>query len=256
MPLLRLRPLALALLVASMAAHATTTPVSGNEPVSSSVSNDCVIDTANSLSFGAYDPTSGMANTANSSFILQCTKGTAYSVTVNGGLHSSAMQGAGGLLNYALYEDAAMSQSWGQGYVISNISSTGYTCINTGYTSYGTLAALQTFADTATYAFTYNYFSGHGYDVHQVYGQSATSSCAKGSAESTSSYASVTDGDAVTADTSGAHHLVNPGLGQSITGTSAGVHTAIDVPFYGKVPANQDLAPGSYSDTVTLIVSF
>jgi spore coat protein U-like protein len=42
----------------------------------------------------------------------------------------------------------------------------------------------------------------------------------------------------------------------TLDGTGAGPSTAVTKTVYGKAPGGQDVAPGDYSDTITVTVSY
>lgn len=111
--------------------------------VTATVPSFCKVS-ATDLTFGAYTPGSG-AVTGNSTVTVNCTKGTAFTVALNGGASASVtnrnMKGTGAadpagdtapataLLNYQLYTTATVGSGgtiWGDGLTgTSTVSGTG-----------------------------------------------------------------------------------------------------------------------------------
>ena len=91
---------------------------SANVTVTANVAANCVIN-AGSVAFGAYDPVTANASTdldGAGNFQVQCTKGTAATVTLGNGLNFSGgtrrMSTGSDFLNYNLYTSSARSTVW------------------------------------------------------------------------------------------------------------------------------------------------
>lgn len=120
---------------------------------------------ADNLNFGTYDPTHVSPTDATTTITVKCTRGTPYSITLNGGSGGSVMDrrmAAGeGTLQYNLYTDNTHTQVWGDGTLGQALSGVGVG-INMGatHTVYGRITPLQdsptgTYQDIVTITVTY-----------------------------------------------------------------------------------------------------
>ena len=88
-------------------------------------SEDGSVNTFGSLSFGDYNDLTNLidgrsfGSGGGSSFGLQCSQGTAYSIALNAGQNANGGQrrmiNSGAYVDYNLYQDSGRSQSWGDG---------------------------------------------------------------------------------------------------------------------------------------------
>lgn len=114
------------LLLGAGAALAGPSPQTTTFGVSATVANNCIINSAAAIAFGAYDTTSATPLAGSGSVVVRCTKGTAITVALDQGLAAAAgstctaparqMAISGGgtdRLAYALYSDAAQTAVWG-----------------------------------------------------------------------------------------------------------------------------------------------
>src|SRR4249919_1738935 len=53
--------------------------------VTASVANNCLIDSASTLAFGAYDPSSATPLDGTSNIVVRCTRQTPYTLSLNAG---------------------------------------------------------------------------------------------------------------------------------------------------------------------------
>jgi spore coat protein U-like protein len=245
-----------------------TSPVKGAASATSKVANSCTIINATAMSFGAYDPTSGTAALGSGQIQLRCTKNAAFAIASNGGQHNSAMQGpTGGLLAYSLFQDAGLSKPFGAGGTdyLTTLPVGKYACFSaSGLVSSATDYTIQQnnayYASQgqvplnalATVSGRQNIFYGY---VNSV---ASPSQCQYSFNAVLVTASNVLYGQAVSTATpfpSSATFYV-PTKSQAITGTSTSALSVLTIPFYGKVPARQDLAPGQFTDTVTFTVSF
>ena len=245
----------------SLAQAGTVTNTAKN---TATVANSCVINSTQSISLGIYLPSSGAPLQGSGAISLTCTKGDAVSVLpISGG---SALSGGGSSLNYALYTSSSFSQIWGAPTIISN-----------------------------TYDFTQRTSSSVIYFAHISYNLTLSQCEAKtpgvavqwGTAACYWGYLSSSSGAAGQAGLSGSGLVVNgvsvvnnsvwniyvpsatkvsgytytipvsvSGSNAPISGTSASLKTPLVFNYYAKVPASQDVPPGTYLDTVTVQVNF
>ncbi len=158
------------LALASATQAAPPNPATTSIAVSAQVVKNCAVG-ATGVAFGQYYPTAG-ALAANSTVSVKCTKSTTFTVSLDKGTTAGGSiaqremsDGAGDVLQYNLYKDAAMSIVWGDG------SGTSQTNAGTGsgmgtavtFTAYGSLpdvAANQgvppaNYTDTVTVSVAY-----------------------------------------------------------------------------------------------------
>jgi len=110
------------------AAHAATT-ITTTFPVTATVQATCLA-TASPLGFGTYTPGAGTL-TANTPISVQCTKGTAFTVALNGGATTGGsiaqrlMASGTNTLEYNLYTASTLSTVFGDGTTGSTVAGTG-----------------------------------------------------------------------------------------------------------------------------------
>lgn len=96
-------------------------------------SDDGSVNTFGSISFGDYNDLSNLidgrsfGSAGGSSFGLQCSLGTAYSIAISAGQNPVGaqrnMSSASGLVAYNLYQDSGRTQLWGDGGVTGTVLS-------------------------------------------------------------------------------------------------------------------------------------
>jgi spore coat protein U-like protein len=262
-----LRALLPALMVLAWAGSASaTTPITSSMPLSASVSNSCRIVSLDSLAFGTYSPISGAAGTTTGNLALICTKATAASaIPVSGG---AALTGAGGSLSYALFTDSAMSKVWGQP-TQTTATINFYNGSNFIYFKNSTTTSQSGCANNANGAL-YAWWSATSLCYYNYTATTSSYGITNVSQGTGLAYASGTNISSPSKTTYGTIFIPNGSTGSSYTytvvtgvgsnatlsGTSASAATAMSLPYYAKIPAGQDMVPGSYSDTVTVQVSF
>lgn len=100
----------------SPAAQADTTTTTF--AVTATVLKACVV-TANPLAFGTYDPTAATPLDGSTTLSVFCTVGSSFTVGLNTGTASGAtvttrrMTNGANTLGYALYQEAARTNNWG-----------------------------------------------------------------------------------------------------------------------------------------------
>lgn len=152
---------ATALAAAGSASAATVTTTFG---VTATVLKTCAV-AANPLAFGNYTPGSG-ALSANTTVNVKCTKGTTFSVALNGGTTTGGtiaqrlMSNGTDTLQYNLYTTAAFATVFGDG-------TTGATMPGTG-TGVATAVALTVFGNLPDNATNQNVSTGAYADTINV----------------------------------------------------------------------------------------
>ena len=285
-PLLGLPLLSLSLL--GLPLNAVAGSVKSSFKPSTTVANSCVINSTSNLSFGGYIPSSAAPLQTSGQISLNCTKGASVSVVPASG--GSALNGSGGTLNYGIYIDSGMTQLWGSGAWANynNNVSEGtffkYSTTLSGHLSATQLqAAIPNFNPNTAYAYYYSYGSTSVY--YGYLGQS--SKTISGSTQSMYLNANqvvntqgsevwvTNDPSTIPAYSNGGNTLpwtlILPGNSQlsnnvytfssgaaaiALSGTSTSVKQAMNMTYYGKIPPNQDVAPGTYTDTVMVQVNF
>jgi spore coat protein U-like protein len=261
--------LSLALLTGLSSLAQAASPVTQPLGATSAVANSCVIASTDNLNFGTYSPISGSFAAGVSHFQLKCTKAASYAITSNSGMRgNSTLASSGNTLNYGLYTDAAFSRAFGAGTsnapalpsldtLVSGASKFCFTGVSIAVANVPANVPYVRYQNSAGSGFTYAY----GY-VGAI--RSGTCSAAFGSSAIgvVTYYASNPPlGPNVSLQTTGTVITGNnvffyPASLNAYKGTSPSGLSVIDIPIYGQVPANQDVLPGSYSDTVTFTVSF
>jgi spore coat protein U-like protein len=97
------------------AAHATS--ATSNLQVQLTILPSCTVSSANPMDFGSVGTLTGAIN-ASTSILVNCTQGTQYWVSADGGgaqsINARLMTGGmGGSVGYQLYQDQAHLQVWG-----------------------------------------------------------------------------------------------------------------------------------------------
>ncbi|MBM3645096.1 MAG: spore coat protein U domain-containing protein [Alphaproteobacteria bacterium] len=160
---------ALAFSAFSGAAQAQTTFGSANITVSAKVLKECQLVTApaSTLPFGSISVLgTGNFNATNSSFVVKCSKGTAYTIAIDAGQNSANCGGSRCMkhaslneyLKYALYRDSGYATAWGVPTSV-NVTSTGRA--NVTYNIYAQIANADAdvnegdYSDTVALTLTY-----------------------------------------------------------------------------------------------------
>ncbi len=151
---------ALAMFFAPMAVRAATD--STTMAVTASVVSTCGVS-ASPLAFGSY--VMGQSD-ADTSVVVTCTNGTAYTVSLSAGVGASATVGSRKMtgptsqtLNYVIYSNVGRTTVWGDTLGTNTVAGTGNGTPQ-GIPAYGRIAASQTsgvgaYADTVTVTLTY-----------------------------------------------------------------------------------------------------
>lgn len=281
--------LALGLIFIGSAFHATAAnSVQGTSTVSSAVANTCVVQSLDSIDFGAYDPTSGMAGIGSGQFQLTCTKGAVVTALPASG--GKTLSGPSGTLNYALYVDSAMSKIWGgpsYSYVTLDFSSRAY--INMFMEQGVSFSACQGLANGTAFWFQANTQANGTGTCGVNLGTTTAATCLPGTIQCWSNsiqgtgaaaFLLASDGtlttivpynglngepafylpQATSTQVSGITYTtpstVSGANGQAITGTSTSVKQPLKLSYYAKVPGSQDVSSGVYQDTVVVSFTF
>jgi spore coat protein U-like protein len=107
------------LLTVAAAAYAATKTTTFQ--VTANVTNNCFIDSASTLAFGAYDPSSATPLDGTSSVVVRCTNKTPFTLSLNAGTTTGGnftnrlMTDGTDTLQYNLYTTAARTTVWGDG---------------------------------------------------------------------------------------------------------------------------------------------
>lgn len=138
------------------AALSGTSPVTANLPVTANVPNKCTVS-ASAVAFGDYDPTAN--SDATGGVTVQCTKGTAWSISMDDGSVTTAgrqMKHAtlADELNYQLYSDASRTSVWGTGSGGSAVTGTAADSSAQNLTVYGRIPSGQNTASVGNYSDT------------------------------------------------------------------------------------------------------
>ena len=150
------------LLVTSAAQAATTTTTF---PVTATVLKACIV-TANPLAFGNYDPTATTPLDGTTTLSVLCTVGSSFTVGLSPGTASGAtvttrsMTSGANTLGYALYQEAARTNNWGNTPGTDTPLATTAPILPSTLTVYGRIPAGQnvpaaSYADTITVTVNY-----------------------------------------------------------------------------------------------------
>lgn len=286
-PAVRLRLLLASALCAALSGQALAAPVQGTTQATSTVSNSCTIVSADNLMFGAYSTINPSTLTTSGQIELHCTKNTAVAVSPTSG--GSTMTGPGGSLTYSLYSDASLTTLFGQGGTAS------FTPPGDGFSTLffkQSMTKAQFLADptlaTRVYGYakaasssgslTETYYTGYlgqvnpgagnfggvmsagpssGISVGPVVVATAIGSntYSYGNSGSTFSYAQYIVTPTPVTPVGGTYAIPNYSS-TPIKGTVSSANTNLQLTYYGKLPAGQDVTPGSYLDTVVLTLTF
>lgn len=254
--------------------------VSGSNPVQSTVAPSCVISSLDSLDLGNYQPLSSSPTAGQGQIALRCTKNTVASALPTQG--GSQMTGSNGSLSYGLYVDAASNKIWGgtaytsYTYATINYSLAYIYTYQADLTYQNSLAACQAFANGLGFAYNastkgcaYNigapkttttvaYHSGNG-GVY-LYGASGSYSTVRTDNTAGSDYSAyIPSATSTKVGSTGIAYnepVSGTGSGTPLTGTSTSVQTPLKLTYYAQIPAQQDVTPGTYVDTVVVSVTF
>lgn len=162
MRLTRLSIAAAALCIGTSSAIAATATGSFNSQII--ITDECKVQSSTDMDFGS-DGVLDAAIDSTSDFEVQCTTGTTYTLSLDGGNGASGttttrtMESGGSAVNYTLWKNAARTQNWGDagGEIMSGLTGNG---ANQSYTVYGrvpaqTTPAAATYTDTVTVTVTY-----------------------------------------------------------------------------------------------------
>lgn len=266
--------LLLASLGLGLASSGAFAAVSGTSAVTSAVASSCRLVSLDSLSFGTYSPISGTAGVSNGVLSLACTKKTAVSASpISGG---STLHGTSGNLNYAIYADSGMSKVWGAP-TVNTVSINYYTGNGANFIYFTSKSFQASFTACASVAngTLFNYYSNGG-ACYTNYSSTPTSYGISNVSQGTGLSIMTSSGGATllaskSVSTYGMFYVpygspqtaaytyttpVSMGAAVALTGTSSSVNTPMNLTYYAKVPANQDVSAGVYTDTVTVQVNF
>ncbi|MFS2163938.1 spore coat U domain-containing protein [Variovorax sp. Varisp62] len=153
-----------ALAVPLQCAHATTATTTFK--VTATVLSSCAMATPDTLAFGSFTP--GTALTGTTSFTVQCTYGTTYSLGMSAGgsgsvtsrtMTSTTAASGYNSLSYGLYKDSSYATNWSNSTTGTDYTGTGSAVT---YTVYGKIPAAQyavapatDYTDTITLTLTY-----------------------------------------------------------------------------------------------------
>ena len=285
-PLLGLPLLSLSLL--GLPLNAVAGSVKSSFQPSTTVANSCVINSTSNLSFGGYIPSNAAPLQTSGQISLNCTKGASVSVVPASG--GSALNGSGGTLSYGIYIDSGMTQLW-KGTVLATynngVNQDAYFKYSVNLNGRLDLAQLQAAVSNFNPNTAYGYMYDPTNDVtHLDYGYLAQSSSVPTGAQaavyapagqvlnkSGSLLWMVSDPYNIPLSSNGSvpWTIVLPTNSQvssniysfsngvapvALTGTSTSVKQAMNMTYYSKIPPNQDVAPGTYTDTVMVQVNF
>ncbi|MBW8840712.1 MAG: spore coat protein U domain-containing protein [Sphingomonadales bacterium] len=130
---------------APVADAATTTTTF---PVTATVLKACIVN-ANPLNFGNYDPTTATALDGTTTLSVLCTVGTSFTVGLSAGTSTGAtvttrkMTNGADTLSYALYQEAARTNNWGNTPGTDTPLATTAPVLATSLTVYGRIPAGQ-----------------------------------------------------------------------------------------------------------------
>ena len=284
------------LLLSSFASFAATTKTS-NLPISSTVSNSCVVKSTDNINLGSYNPSSLVNLNGSGVLSLICTKGAI--VTASPASGGSSLTGSGGSLSYSLYTDSGMTSKWGTSGTLSSFTggsgnSAQYSSSLNVYfknqnslTGHATVSQLQAavpgFNPNLFYRYYYDSSSNTTYIMYNYVGQGSSSSPPPGGTVQTDNWIQATTstapntlgynnkyvvGDAMylvlppgtttgSTGTYGTTYQVPASIGSNpLTATSTTVTQPVNLTYYASLPYGQDVAPGVYTDTVVIQVTF
>lgn len=252
----------------------------------------CTTPTSTNLAFGTYTGASALATTAT--ITVNCTSGFAYTVGLYSGTNQMSNGGVSTVLNYGMYQDAAHTMIFGsnsyvvastgtganQTFTIYGLLSAGQNVAPAGYQDYPivyvTSEGYSSFYPTATVpsscTVSASSLSFGAYAGSIVYGTSSLSvNCTDTTTYNLGLNAGTSTGATVTSRAmtyAGSNTLAyqifqtnaystnwgNTVGTDTVTGTGTGVTQAVNV--YGRINAGLYVTPGSYSDTITVTVTY
>ena len=147
---------ALAMATTPLLAALGTSPLTTTLPISASIAARCQVSAAG-IAFGLYDPTAN--SDANGSITIQCTKGTAATISLDEGLFGAGRQmtrTAAPLdtLTYELYSDVAGGTVWGTGNSGAAVVYNAASSASSTLTVFGRIPLNQNSASVGDYADT------------------------------------------------------------------------------------------------------
>lgn len=130
-------------------------PQSTSLPITANIQASCTVSAA-TVAFGTYDPTAN--SDQNGSITIQCTKGTAATISLDDGLHSAGRQmkhlTLADELTYQLYSDNVGGTVWGSGGGGTAVAYAATTSAATILTVFGRIPAGQNNASVGDYSDT------------------------------------------------------------------------------------------------------
>src|SRR5262245_50170535 len=147
---------ALAMTTSPLLAALGTSPQTASLAISASIAARCTLS-ATPVAFGTYDPTAN--SDQNGSITIQCTKGTAATISLDEGAAPAGRQmtrTAAPLdtLNYELYSDVAGGAVWGSGSGGATVAYNAANSSSTTLTVFGRIPSGQNNATVGNYADT------------------------------------------------------------------------------------------------------
>lgn len=146
-------PLVVATVVALAPAAAVAASASTTFSVTATVVDACSVSATN-LAFGAYDPAATTDKTATSTISVQCSLGTAYTISLDNGGNASGstrrMASGANRLSYEMYRDVGNSLIFGTVANLLGVSGVG-TGVAVPTTVYGVIPKSQS-VGTGSYA--------------------------------------------------------------------------------------------------------
>jgi spore coat protein U-like protein len=255
-------------LLLTSSALATTGTQKSTLSATAAVANSCLVQSAQAISFGSYNPTSATATIGSGQLSLRCTKGDVVSVVpISGG---TTMKGASANLSYSLYTTSGLSSVWGSPtasfstlnvwgsntYFANVVSLASDTLANCQALSPNSIVYVHSYEDNKCY---YGY-QGTGSGTNQIQASGHSALFINGTLQSSTSngsnqnYYAAPSGSLV----SGTTFSIQTGTSGavSLSATSASVNTPVVLTYYASVPGAQDVPAGAYTDTVIVQVSF
>jgi spore coat protein U-like protein len=155
---------AFAILTVALSQDALATTATTTFQVQITITNSCVIGSANTLDFGSHGPLVSNVD-ASTTLSVQCTNSLPFNIGLDAGTGVGAtfanrkMTSGGGTVTYALYQDNGRSTLWGDVVGTNTVSGTG-TGSSATYTVYGRVLpqstpAAGTYTDTITLIVTF-----------------------------------------------------------------------------------------------------
>lgn len=152
-----------AIIAGSSAGPAWAVTATGSFNAQIIITDECKVQSSTNMDFGSDGVLDAIINTT-SSFNVQCTSGTTYTLSLDDGTGTGStttrtMENGANAVNYTLWKNAARTQNWGDtgGDIMTGLSGSG---ANQSYTVYGqvptqTTPPAGTYTDTVTITVTY-----------------------------------------------------------------------------------------------------